>query len=88
VLSIIPSIIYFRSFQILSSEPKLLSPSYLESRGKIPFKGGSLSHPEIPISECEPFFLNKFKFSKGFHLIQVKMTLFDFILNEFKELKY
>jgi hypothetical protein len=28
-----------------------------------------LSHPKIPISECEPFFHNKFKFSKCFHLI-------------------
>jgi hypothetical protein len=27
-----------------------------ESRDEIPFKGGSLSHPKILISECEPFF--------------------------------
>jgi hypothetical protein len=35
-------------------------------------------------------FHNKFKFSKEFHLISVKMILFDFILylNEFKESKY
>jgi hypothetical protein len=35
-----------------------------------------LSHLKIPVLECEPLFLNKFKFSKVFDLIQVKMILF------------
>jgi hypothetical protein len=48
-----------------------------------------VSHPEISISECEPFFQKKLKFSKGFRLFPFEMILFEFIfnLNEFIKLK-
>jgi hypothetical protein len=55
-ISIISSIISFPSYQFLSSTPKLLSPSFPESRGEIPSRGDSLSHPKISILECQPFY--------------------------------
>jgi hypothetical protein len=61
-----------QSYQILSSERKLLIPSFPESRGEIPFKGGSLSCPEIRISECEPFSLINLNFQKDFVLFKFK----------------
>jgi hypothetical protein len=69
VVSIFSLVISFQSYQILSSEPKLLIPSLPESRGEIPFKGGNLSHPKISISECEPFSSINLNFQKEFHLI-------------------
>jgi hypothetical protein len=46
--------------------------------------------PRNSISACEPSFLNKFNFSKGFHFISVKMIYFIYFvfINEFKESKY
>jgi hypothetical protein len=73
MISILPSNISFSIYQILSSDHKLFSPTFLESRGKISFKGGSLSHPKISISECEPFSQKKLKFSKGFQLFSFKI---------------
>jgi hypothetical protein len=52
VTSIISSIIP----SILISSTQTPNPTFPESRDEIPFKGGSLSHPQILISECEPFF--------------------------------
>jgi hypothetical protein len=43
---------------------------------------GSLSHPKISISECEPFFHNKFKIAKIFGLFYFKIILFC-IYNEY-----
>jgi hypothetical protein len=43
-------------------------------------EGEIVSHPEIFILEREPFFQKKLKISKGFHLFELKMVLFDFIL--------
>jgi hypothetical protein len=43
--------------------------------------GDQVSHPAISISECEPFFQKKLKFSKGFHLFPFEMILFEFIFN-------
>jgi hypothetical protein len=57
------------------------SPILLESRGEIPFKGGSLSHPKNSILECERFFQMKFKISKGFYLFSFKIILFEFIFS-------
>jgi hypothetical protein len=54
------------------------SPTCPKSRGKIPFKGGSLSHPEISVSECEPFSQKKINISKGFCLFQFKIVLLKF----------
>jgi hypothetical protein len=64
VVFIISLIISFPLYQFLSSEPKLLIPNFPESQGEIPSKGGSLSHPEISISECEPFSKRNSVFSK------------------------
>jgi hypothetical protein len=57
---------------IKSSEYKLQSLSFHESRDEIPFKGGSLSHPKISILECEPLFLDKFEFLKDFIYFHLK----------------
>jgi hypothetical protein len=81
VVSLFSPIISFQSNQFLYSKPKLLNPTFPESRGEFRFKGGSLSPPKIPLLECEPFFLKKLKFSKGFHLFPFKLILFDIILN-------
>jgi hypothetical protein len=42
--------------------------NHVERQVEIPFKGGSLSHPEIPISECEPFSTIISNFLKDFKL--------------------
>ncbi len=49
-----------------------------------------LSHPKIFISECEPFFQKKLKFSKGFHLFELKIINFIYFvfIIEFKESKH
>jgi hypothetical protein len=39
--------------------------------------GGDVSHPEIPISECEPFFSINLNFLKDLF----KIILFEFIFN-------
>jgi hypothetical protein len=72
VVLIIPSILSFQFYQILSSKRKLLIPSFPESRGEIPFKGGSLSHLEISISECGPFSSTNFNFQNDFILFKLK----------------
>jgi hypothetical protein len=79
VVSLISSITSFQSYQILSSERKLLIPSFPESQDEIPSKGRSLPHPKICISECEPFSQKKLKFFKGFSLFSFKINLLEFI---------
>jgi hypothetical protein len=66
VLSIIFSIISFQSYHILSPKHKLLIPNFPKSWDEIPFKGSSLWHPKIPISECEPLSSMNLNFQKNF----------------------
>jgi hypothetical protein len=74
------STISFLVYQILSSECNLLSPSFPESRDEIPFKGGTLSHPEISILECELFFSINLNFQKDFIWFKLKwFILFYFV---------
>jgi hypothetical protein len=72
VVFIISSVISFLSYRFSSSKPKLPKVTFPESRDEIPCKVGSLSHPEISISECEPFSQMKFKFSKDFKCFHLK----------------
>jgi hypothetical protein len=62
--SIIPS--------ILIASAQTPNPTFPESQDEIPFKGGSLSHSEILISECEPFSHQKLKISKKFIYFNLK----------------
>jgi hypothetical protein len=49
-----------------------------------------MSHPEISMSECEPFFKRNSNFYKAFHLVEFKMIYFIYFvfIIEFKESKY
>jgi hypothetical protein len=83
----------FRSYKILSLKSKFLSLNFSKSRDEIPSRGGggSLSHPKIPISDCEPFFSKRDShFPKGFHLFEFKKIYFIYFvfIIEFKESKW
>jgi hypothetical protein len=54
---------------------------------KCPRNGGvHMSHPEIPISICEPFLSINLNFQKDFIWLRIKW--FILFINEFKESKY